>query len=83
MNTLSQAPQVSQNLIDMTNALAKLARTGASSGKAANALGNSLGIYGKSAISSRKHTFSLASAIGKLYASYWMLLRAVGLVKIL
>lgn len=81
MNTLSQAPQVSQNLIDMTNALAKLARTGASSGKAANALGNSLGIYGKSAISSRKHTFSLASAIGKLYASYWMLLRAVGLVK--
>lgn len=81
MNTLSQAPQVSQNLIDMTNALAKLARTGASSGKAANALGNSLGIYGKSAISSRKHTFSLASAIGKLYASYWMLLRAVNLVK--
>lgn len=81
MQTLSQAPQVSQNLIDMTNALAKLARTGASSGKAANALGNSLGIYGKSAISSRKHTFSLASAIGKLYASYWMLLRAVGLVK--
>lgn len=28
MNTLSGAPRVSQNVIDMTNALAKLARTG-------------------------------------------------------
>lgn len=38
MAELSTAPRVSQNLIDMTNALAKLARTGASSGKAANSL---------------------------------------------
>lgn len=81
MQTLSQAPQVSQNLIDMTNALAKLARTGASSGKAANALGSSMGIFGKSATSAKKKSFSLASAIGKLYATYWLLLRAVNLVK--
>lgn len=81
MQTLSQAPQVSQNLIDMTNALAKLSRTGASSGKAANALGSSMGIFGKSATSAKKKSFSLASAIGKLYATYWLLLRAVNLVK--
>lgn len=81
MQTLSQAPQVSQNLIDMTNALAKLARTGASSGKAANALGSSMGVFGKSATSAKKKSFSLASAIGKLYATYWLLLRAVNLVK--
>lgn len=38
MKELSTAPKVSQNLIDMTNALARLARTGASSGKAVNSL---------------------------------------------
>ena len=74
MTTLSNAPQVSQNLIDMTNALAKLARTGAASGKAANALGSSLGMYGTSAKGAKRHTFSLASAIGRLYATYWLLL---------
>lgn len=38
MNDLSRAPRVSQNLIDMTNALARLARTGTSSGRAATSL---------------------------------------------
>lgn len=81
MTTLSTAPQVSQNIIDMTNALAKLARTGASSGKAANALSAALNGYSKSTVGARAKTFSLASAIGKLYATYWMLLRALNLVK--
>lgn len=38
MTNLSTAPKVNKNLIDMTNALAKLARTGASSGRAAQSL---------------------------------------------
>lgn len=38
MTTLSQVPRVSQNLIDMTNALARLARTGTSSGRAADSI---------------------------------------------
>ena len=78
MQTLSTAPRVNQNLIDMTNALARLARTGASSGRAANSLGKSLNIFGNSTIGARKKTLSLASAIGKLYASYWLLIRAFG-----
>ncbi len=41
MSELSGAPKVSQNLIDMTNALARLARTGASSGRAADSLSRS------------------------------------------
>ncbi len=41
MSELSKAPKVNQNLIDMTNALAKLARTGSSSGKAADSLSKS------------------------------------------
>ncbi len=41
MSTLSTAPKVSQNLIDMTNAMAKFARTGSSGGRTANALSKS------------------------------------------
>ena len=81
MTTLSTAPKVSQNLINMTNALAKLARTGASSGKAANSLASSLNSYTSSSDRASKSSFSLASAIGKVYATYWLLLRAFGKIK--
>ncbi len=81
MTELSKAPRVSQNLIDMTNALAKLSRTGSSAGKAANSLKSSLISYSGSARSSKLSTFSLASAIGKLYASYWLVIRAAGKLK--
>ena len=75
ITTLSQVPRVSQNLIDMTNALARLARTGASSGRAADSLGRSLNIFSASANSATRSSFSLAAAIGKLYANFWLLLR--------
>lgn len=75
MTTLSQVPRVSQNLIDMTNALARLARTGASSGRAANSLGRSLNIFSTSANSATRSSLSLAAAIGKLYANFWLLFR--------
>ncbi len=65
MSELSKAPKVSQNLIDMTNALAKLARTGASSGRAANALGGSLNTYTKATHKASRGTKGLASALGK------------------
>ena len=81
MTTLSKAPTVSQNLINMTNALAKLARTGSSSGKAANSLASSLNFFSNSANRAKTSSFSLASAFGKLYASYWILFRAFGKVK--
>lgn len=76
MTSLSKAPRVSQNLIDMTNALAKLARTGASSGKAATSLSRSLDTYTKSTSKASSGTKGLASALGKMYASYWLLFRA-------
>ena len=78
MSELSKAPRVSQNLIDMTNALAKLSRTGASSGRAANALGNSLNTYTKHTQKASRGTKGLASALGKMYATYWLLFRFVG-----
>ena len=76
MSSLSKAPKVSQNIIDMTNALAKLARTGASSGKAATSLSRSLDTYTKSTGKASSGTKGLASALGKMYASYWLLFRA-------
>lgn len=78
MATLSTAPKVSQNIIDMTNALAKLSRTGASSGRAATSLGKALDIYTASTNRASKGSWSLAGAIGKLYATYWLLFRAFG-----
>lgn len=80
-DTLSKAPKVSQNIIDMTNALASLAKTGASSGRAANSLTTSLGLYDKSATKSKSSTLSLASAFGKLYASYWLIFRGISKLK--
>lgn len=75
MATLSTAPKVSKNLIDMTNALAKLSRTGASSGKAVSSLSKSFKLFSLSSARAKISSFSLSSAIGKLYASYWMLFR--------
>lgn len=81
MSTLSKAPAVSQNLIQMTNALAALAGNGNRVGTAANSVSKGLGFYSTSAKNATKHSFSLASAIGKVYATYWMLFRALGLVR--
>ena len=79
--TLSKAPYISQNIIQMTTALANLARTGASSGTAARSLGAGLFSFSKSAGNARKSAFSLAGAIGKFYATYWMVIRGLGLFR--
>lgn len=77
MQELAKAPQVSQNLIDMTNALANLSRTGASSGRAATSLSKNFLNVSSSANSATKSSWSLASAFGKLYASYWLVFRGI------
>ena len=81
ISTLASAPRVSQNVINLTNALARLARTGASSGRAAAALSQSLNIFSNSASKAKKSGLSLASAIGKMYATYWLLFRIFGKIK--
>lgn len=81
MAELSKAPMVSQNLINMTNALAKLARTGGAAGTAAKSITSSFSGFSSSASAVTKKSFSLASAIGKVYATYWSLFRAVGLLR--
>lgn len=81
MSTLSKAPIVNQNLIQMTNALAALASNGNRVSTAANSVSKGLGFYSSSSKNATRHSFSLTSAIGKVYATYWMLFRALGLVR--
>lgn len=75
--TLSTVPNVSENIIRMTNALAGLASTGAASGRAANSLGRNLNTYTASARRATKSTFSLAAAFGKFYATYFLAIRGI------
>lgn len=75
--TLSTVPNVSDNIIRMTNALAGLASTGAASGRAANSLGRNLNTYMASAKRATKSTFSLAAAFGRFYATYFLVIRGI------
>jgi hypothetical protein len=96
MTELSKAPVVSRNLINMTNALARLTKASAlsgstakstssfidllstSSGRATNwisKLASKLNIFSATAGKATKSSFSLAAAIGKIYATYWLLFR--------
>lgn len=81
MSELSKAPSVSRNIIDMTNALAKLSRTGGAAGSAARSITSSFSGFSSSASMVTKKSFSLASAIGKVYATYWTLFRAFRLLR--
>lgn len=71
MQVMATAPQVSQNVIQMTHALANLAAQGSRTASASRGIQNSFSGMGSSAKSARKHIWSLASAVGKLYAAFW------------
>lgn len=81
MATLSRSPRVSQNVIQMTNALANLASQGSKVGSASNSIVRGLNRTSASANTARRSFGGLASAIGKFYATYFMLIRAFGKVK--
>lgn len=90
LTTLSTAPTVSKNIIEMTNALARLASQGSkvqSASKGITSTFNSVSTQSeglKSKLSGlTKSTSStsggfkgLASTLGKFYATYWMVIRA-------
>lgn len=76
MAQLQKAPKVSQNLIDMTNALAKLARTGSSSGKAANSLVSSFNRISKASSGMK---VGLLSAVNGISAIRKSILQAMGI----
>lgn len=78
MTTLSNAPRVSNNIIQMTNALANLSQQGSKVGSASRSLVTGFSNTNKSIKSTRSGFRGLASTIGKFYATYWLVMRAVG-----
>lgn len=77
METLSKAPKVSQNIIDMTNALANLAAQGSKVGSSSRTLVSGLNKTRTAAERTAKSTASLASAFGKFYATWFMVIRGI------
>lgn len=78
MTTLSNAPRVSNNIIQMTNALANLSQQGSKAGSASRSLVTGFSNTTKSIKRTRSGFRGLASTIGKFYATYWLVMRAVG-----
>ena len=78
MTTLSSAPRVNNNIIQMTNALANLSQQGSKVGSASRSLVTGFSNTTKSIKRTRSGFKGLASTIGKFYATYWLVMRAVG-----
>lgn len=81
MTTLSTAPQVSRNIIDMAQALGQLAASGNRVGSATSSLTNSFKTFDISTKKSSKSAGGLAAAFGKFYATYWLILRSIGVFR--
>lgn len=77
MATLSTAPKVSQNLIQMTNALARFSSQGARVGAASKNLTSSFNATRTASTRAGKSYTGLASKIGKLYATYFWVTRII------
>ena len=77
MQTMASAPAVSNNVIQMTNALANLANQGGRVGSASNSIIRGLNNISTAMTRTKKNTLSLAAAFGKLYASYWLVIRGL------
>lgn len=75
--SLANTPQISQNIIDMTNALANLASQGSKVGSASNSIVGGLNKTHNVMARTEKRARSLASAFGKFYASYFLIIRGV------
>lgn len=76
MATLSKAPQVSQNVIDMTNSLANLASQAKGLAPATQSASGSFNGFFNQFPKHQKKVLSLTSAIGLFYAKFWLIIRA-------
>lgn len=75
--TLSQTPKINQDVIQMTSALANLASQGKKVGTASNSIVKGLNRTSTAMRRTRTNTFSIASAFGKFYASYFLVIRGI------
>lgn len=75
MTTLSKAPAVNRNIIDMTNALANLSSQGSRVGGASNSIVRGLNKASTSALKAKRSFSGFSSTIGKLYQTYFWVKR--------
>lgn len=75
IDTLSTAPNISQKVIDLANAMANLAGNMNGVPTSVTRTNKSLTLFQGHAHKAQKSAFSLAATIGKLYASFWMFMR--------
>lgn len=78
--TLSTAPNVSGNIVRMTEALARLSDSGARVRVSTDGARRSLSSFNATASLTRRSTLSLAAAFGKFYANYFLVLRGIKLI---
>lgn len=76
MSELSQAPRVSNNLIKMTNALADFSRAVGATRSVSTKTTTMFDGISKGTTKASRGFLNLASTIGKVYATYWLLFRA-------
>ena len=69
ITALSQAPQVSQNTVELVKALGNLNVNARALEPSTRRAGNALDFFSKKAKIARSASFSLAATIGKIYAS--------------
>lgn len=81
MVTLSRSPRVSDNVIRLTNSLARLASQGGKVGTSSRSLQNSLNGTNIAVKKARVGFTGLASTIGRLYASYFWVKRIFDALK--
>lgn len=77
IDTMSKAPAVSKNVIQMTNSLAELASQGSKVGTAANTISKAMNTQAKSTERVSKSSKGLASALGSLYQKYFWFSRGI------
>lgn len=80
MQVMANAPVLNNNIIQMTQAIAQLASSGSKAGTASKSFASMFSGYSSGASTATKKSFSLASAIGKVYATYWALFRGFKLL---
>lgn len=81
INALSKAPAVANSTVELVKALGSMNVNVSSLPRNIGRAGKSLDLFTKKANKARIASFSLASIIGRIYASYWMLFRIFRIFK--
>lgn len=81
INAVKSTGNVSSNVVQLTQNLAQLAQNAGRINNVGSRLPKIFTSVGNSAKRSKTHVFSLASAIGKIYATYWLLFRIASKIK--